>query len=186
MEPRFSFDADYVQRLKEDDDATTEHFAQYFGDLIRIKAVSRGRSRHVAEDVRQETLLRVLRNLRRGTIEHPERLGAYVNTVSNHVMQEMFRKDKRLGEFPEDAEIPSGQPSVETGLLRDERTNLVKRALGELAPKDRELLKRIFLDEDDKDAVCEEFNVTREYLRVLLHRARGRLRTALSRGRASA
>ena len=186
MEPRFSFDADYVRRLQEDDDATTEHFAQYFGDLIRIKAVSRLRSRHVAEDVRQETLLRVLRSLRRGTIEHPERLGAYVNTVSNHVMQEMFRKDKRLGELPEAAEIPSGQPSIETGLLQDERTNLVKRALGELAAKDRELLKRVFLDEDDKDAVCEEFNVTREYLRVLLHRARGRLRTALSRGRASA
>lgn len=187
MEPRFSFDADYVQRLREDDDATTEHFARYFGDLIRIKALSRLRSRHVAEDVQQETLLRVLRNLRRGLIEHPERLGAYVNTVSNHVMQEMFRRESRLGQFPADAgEISSGQASVETGLLEDERTNLVKRALGELADKDRELLQRIFLDEDDKDLVCQEFNVTREYLRVLLHRARSRLRTALSRGRASA
>ncbi|HSP69592.1 MAG TPA: sigma-70 family RNA polymerase sigma factor [Bryobacteraceae bacterium] len=187
MEPRFSFDADYVQRLREEDDATTEHFARYFGDLIRIKALSRLRSRHVAEDVQQETLLRVLRNLRRGLIEHPERLGAYVNTVSNHVMQEMFRRESRLGHFPADAgEISSGQPSVETGLLEDERRNLVKRALGELADKDRELLQRIFLDDDDKDLVCQEFNVTREYLRVLLHRARSRLRTALSRGRASA
>jgi RNA polymerase sigma-70 factor (ECF subfamily) len=187
VEPRFSFDADYVQRLREDDDATTEHFARYFGDLIRIKALSRLLSRHVAEDVQQQTLLRVLRNLRRGLIEHPERLGAYVNTVSNHVMQEMFRRESRLGQFPADAgEISSGQASVETGLLEDERTNLVKRALGELADKDRELLQRIFLDDDDKDLVCQEFNVTREYLRVLLHRARSRLRTALSRGRASA
>jgi RNA polymerase sigma-70 factor (ECF subfamily) len=61
----------------------------------------------------------------------------------------------------------------------------VRRALSELSPKDRELLQRIFLDEEDKDAVCEEFGVTREYLRVLLHRARGRLRTALHRGRAT-
>jgi RNA polymerase sigma-70 factor (ECF subfamily) len=102
-------------------------------------------------------------------------------------MQEMFREDSRLAEFPQDAgEIPSGHASAESGLLQKERTKLVKRALGELADKDRELLQRIFLDEDDKDAVCQEFNITREYLRVLLHRARGRLRTALSRGRASA
>ena len=187
MEPRFSFDADYLRRLREDDEATTGHFAQYFGDLIRIKAVSRLRSRHVAEDVQQETLLRVLRNLRRGVIEHPERLGAYVNTVANHVMLEMFRRESRLGDFPEDAgEIPSGQASAESGLLQDERTNLVKRALSELEDKDRKVLQRIFIEEADKDEVCAEFNVTREYLRVLLHRARSRLRSALSRGRASA
>ena len=187
MDPRFSFDADYVRRLGEDDEATTEHFAQYFGDLIRIKALSRLRSRHIAEDVRQETLLRVLRNLRRGVINQPERLGAYVNTVAKHVMLEMFRRDSRLGEFPENAsEVPSEEASAESGLLQDERTNLVKRALGELEDKDRKVLQRIFLDEADKDAVCAEFNVTREYLRVLLHRARSRLRTALSRGRASA
>ncbi len=184
MQPRFSFDADYVRRLKEGDDATEVHFAEYFGDLIRIKAVSRFRSMHVADDVRQETLLRVLRSLRRGVIEHPERLGAYVNTVANNVMLEMFRRDRRLGEFPEDAgEIPSGEASSEAGLLQDERTSLVRRALDELSAKDRALLQRIFLDEDDKDTVCEEFSVTREYLRVLLHRARSRLRTALSRGR---
>lgn len=186
MEPRFAFDADYVQRLREGDGATELHFAQYFGDLVRIKAVARLRSIHVADDVRQETLLRVLRNLRQGSIEHPERLGAYVNTVSNHVMQEMYRRDRRAGEFPEDAgEIPSPDASVESGLLEDERSALVRRALGELSIKDRELLQRIFLDEEDKDAVCEEFSVTREYLRVLLHRARNRLRSALSRGRAA-
>ncbi len=186
MQRRFSFDADYIRRLREGDGATEEHFAKYFGDLIRIKAVARLRSVHVADDVRQETLLRVLRSLRQGLIEHPECLGAYVNTISNHVMQEMFRRDRRFGEFPQEAgEIPSRQASAELGLLQDERTNLVKRALNELSAKDRALLQRIFLDEDNKDTVCEEFNVTREYLRVLLHRARSRLRTALNRGRAA-
>jgi RNA polymerase sigma-70 factor (ECF subfamily) len=186
VHPRFSFDAEYVRRLREGDHATEEHFAQYFGDLVRIKAVGRLRSIHAADDVRQETLLRVLRNLRQGVIEHPERLGAYVNTVSNHVMQEMSRRDRRDGELPDEAgEIPSGQASAESGLLQDERTALVKRALRELTLKDRELLQRIFLDEEDKDAVCDELGVTREYLRVLLHRARSRLRTALNRGRAT-
>jgi RNA polymerase sigma-70 factor (ECF subfamily) len=178
---RYSFDADYVRRLGDGDNATEEHFAEYFGELIRIKATVRLRSAQLADDIRQETLLRVLRGVRKGAIEHPERLGAYVNTVCNNVMLEGFRRDRRLSQMPDEADqISSGEPSVEAELVQNQRKALVKRMLGELPPKDRELLKRIFLDEVDKDTVCEEFKVNRDYLRVLLHRARGRLRTAIT------
>ena len=182
MQARFSFDVDYLRRLTEGDAETEEHFARYFGDLIRIKAHARLRSGQAADDVCQETLLRVLRSLRKGAIEHPERLGAFVNTVCNNVMLEMFRRDKRLTELPPQ-DLPSGQDGAESGMLAEERRGLVKRALDELPAKDRELLRRIFLDEDDKDVVCKEFSVSRDYLRVLLHRARSRLRTALYQGR---
>jgi len=38
--------------------------------------------------------------------------------------------------------------------------------------RDRELLRAIFLEEKEKDEICREFGVGREYLRVLLHRAK--------------
>jgi RNA polymerase sigma-70 factor, ECF subfamily len=181
LQERYSFDADYVRRLRDGDNATEDHFAEYFGELIRIKATVRLRSPQLADDIRQETLLRVLRSARKGTIEHPERLGAFVNTVCNNVMLEAFRRDRRLSQMPDEADqISSGEASVEAELVQNQRKALVKRTLGELSPKDRELLKRIFLDEEDKDAVCQEFKVNRDYLRVLLHRARGRLRTAIT------
>ncbi len=41
-----------------------------------------------------------------------------------------------------------------------------------LSKRDRSLLKAVFLDERDRDEVCREFGVEREYLRVLLHRAK--------------
>jgi len=177
----FAFDANYVQRLKEGDGPTEEHFARYFGTLIRIKASIRMRSREALEDVRQETLLRVLRNLRNGSIEHPERFGAYVNSVCSNVMLELFRGDSRWSQLPEDEglEPESPESGVESTMLQDERRKLVRQALSELPARDRQLLRRIFLDEEDKDAVCEEFGVTREHLRVLLHRARGRLRATM-------
>jgi RNA polymerase sigma-70 factor (ECF subfamily) len=181
----FSFDANYVQRLKDGDGATEEHFARYFGNLIRIKASIRMRSREALEDVRQETLLRVLRNLRSGVIEHPERFGAYVNSVCSNVMLEQFRGDSRWSQLSEDGPEPeSGESGVESSMLQDERRDLVRQALDELPVKDRRLLHRIFLDEEDKDAVCQEFGVTREHLRVLLHRARGRLRATMRRAEA--
>jgi RNA polymerase sigma-70 factor, ECF subfamily len=42
----------------------------------------------------------------------------------------------------------------------------------DLPARDRSLLKAVFLDERDRDEVCREFGVDREYLRVLLHRAK--------------
>jgi RNA polymerase sigma-70 factor (ECF subfamily) len=48
--------------------------------------------------------------------------------------------------------------------------------IDELTPKDAAILKAIFLDERDKDSVCEQFGVGRGYLRVLLHRAKNRFR----------
>jgi len=183
LQERYSFDAEYIRKLSEGDHATEAHFAAYFGDLIQIKVTARLRSVQSADDVKQETLLRVIRNLKSGTIEHPERLGAYVNTVCNNVMLEMFRRDKRLSQFPEDyGDVPSTQASAESLILKRERRHQVMDALDQLSAKDRKLLRRICLEEQDKDAVCAEFGVSREYLRVLLHRSRQRLREMLSKG----
>jgi len=33
-------------------------------------------------------------------------------------------------------------------------------------------LREVFLEERDKDAICQDFGVDRDYLRVLLHRAK--------------
>ena len=187
MQERYSFDADYVRRLRDGDNATEDHFARYFGDRIRIKAMVRLRSPQLADDICQETLLRVLRSVRKATIEHPECLAAYVKMVCNHVMLELFRRERGVSQLSDGAdEISSSQASVETEMVQNEGRALVKRVLGELAPKDRELLQRIFLDEQDKDEICEEFKVNRDYLRVLLHRALGRLRSAITgRGHAA-
>ena len=46
-----------------------------------------------------------------------------------------------------------------------------------LPDKERELLKWLFFDELDKDEICRRLNVDRNYLRVLLHRAKLRFRT---------
>jgi RNA polymerase sigma-70 factor (ECF subfamily) len=79
---RHVFDQSYVTRLTDGDADTERHFTRYFGDLLVIKLRARLRSSHLVEDVRQETFLRVLNVLRnKGGLQHPERLGAFVNAV---------------------------------------------------------------------------------------------------------
>ncbi|MGB6393282.1 MAG: hypothetical protein WA875_02670, partial [Candidatus Acidiferrales bacterium] len=85
----FPFDDAYLQRLRERDFQTEQHFVAYFSQLILIKARARLHSPQAVDDIRQETFLRVLKALRtEGAIRQPDRLGPYVNSVCNNVLQE--------------------------------------------------------------------------------------------------
>jgi RNA polymerase sigma-70 factor (ECF subfamily) len=53
---------------------------------------------------------------------------------------------------------------------------VVRQILNQLPERDRRLLQ-LLLEERDKDEVCAEFGITREYLRVLLHRAKQSFRS---------
>jgi RNA polymerase sigma-70 factor (ECF subfamily) len=181
-----TFDADYIRRLTDGDPATEEHFAAYFSELLVLKLRTRLRSLHMIEDVKQETLLRVLQNLRRkGGVEYPERFGAFVNSVCNHVLLEFRRSESRtdaMGEHddePADTSVDLDEPLVTADLKRQ-----VAQILEGLSERDRQLLRAIFLEEQDKATVCASFHVDSNYLRVLLHRAKSRIRKGYNRAMA--
>ena len=48
----------------------------------------------------------------------------------------------------------------------------VREILDEMSERDRRILRAVFLEEQDKDGVCRDFGVDRDYLRVLVHRAK--------------
>lgn len=180
---RHVFDREYIELLSKGNEETERHFTQYFGDLLFIKLRGRLRSPQLAEDARQETLLRVLTRLRSGgSIEFPERLGAFVNSVCENVLSEFFRAEGRFAAQPEHALEPADtRATAESEFITGERKNLVRTALGKLAEADRHLLRRVFLEEGDKDEIAAEFRITREYLRVRIHRAVARLRLEVSK-----
>jgi RNA polymerase sigma-70 factor (ECF subfamily) len=181
---RFEFDAAYVERLTRGDEETERHFTGYFGDLLTLKLRSRLRSPALVEDAKQETFLRVLTTLRRrGGLESAGSLGAFVNSTCNNVLFETYRAEtKRRQNVPEDeTPIESPTASAETVMIGADEQELVRQAIAELPAKDRELLRSLFFEERDKDEICRSLGVDRQYLRVLVHRAKGRFRDAFAR-----
>jgi RNA polymerase sigma-70 factor (ECF subfamily) len=177
LRTRYSFDGEYVQRLIAADPETERHFTDYFSDLLSLKLRSRLRSPAQVDDARQETFVRVLTALRQGKLASPESLGAFVNSVCNNVLLETYRSNARATPLDDEpAEPESPEPSVEWRVLRSEERVRVQDALAGLPDKDRDLLRWLFFEERDKDEVCRELNVDREYLRVLFHRAKQRFR----------
>ncbi|MFN7994078.1 MAG: sigma-70 family RNA polymerase sigma factor [Bryobacteraceae bacterium] len=173
-----AFDAEYVQRLTDGDSVTEEHFASYFGELLFLKLRSRLRSRQLIEDIRQETLLRVLQILRKKNgVEHPERFGAFVNSVGNNVMMEYCRFESRHDPMDDhQAEPVDSAVNLDGPLIHSDVQRIVRRVMDELSEKDRILLREVYLEELDKAEICRKHKVDSDYLRVLLHRAKSRFR----------
>ena len=179
---RHAFDGAYISRLVGEDTATERHFTQYFEELLSLKLRSRLQSRTLIEEAKQETFVRVLTALKqRGGIDHPEALGAFVNSVCNNVLFELYRSENRTQPLAEIAADPPDEKAadLESALLRKQERERLRRALEGLPRKDQELLRWLFLEERDKDDVCRQLRIERGYLRVLLFRAKGRLRAEL-------
>jgi RNA polymerase sigma-70 factor, ECF subfamily len=174
----FAFDKEYVERLRTGDAATEAHFVSYFDQLLRILLRARMLPPDKVEDVSQETFRRVLAAVRcDGAIRQPERFGAFVNSICKNALHERERAGRRTDPL-EDAhyEVPDKLPDAHTALVTQESRERVRQILAGMRAKDRDLLREIFFLEKDKDEICRERGVDREYLRVLLHRAKTRFR----------
>ena len=167
-----SFDAEYIHRLIVGDFRTLEHFTAYFSELIRLKLRSRLRSPEAQEAILHETFERVFSLLKEGKVQRPERLAALVNSVCNNVLLEHSRAAQK-GEISIEGEENQDFPdTLGAGPATMQMVEKMGGILDKLPERDRRLLQLVFLEERDKDDICREFGVDRDYLRVLLHRAK--------------
>jgi RNA polymerase sigma-70 factor, ECF subfamily len=169
-----SFDQAYIERLRAGDYRAQEHFGAYFSALIQIKLRSRLKSPEAIEDVRQETFARFFVALREGRILQPERLGSFVNSICNNVLLEHYRAGSRQSSLEDEnqQDFPDKGTDLLSALASKETEKKVREILEQMSERDRCLLREVFLEERDKDEVCRDFGVDRDYLRVLLHRAK--------------
>ena len=177
----YPFDGEYFERLRNGDAATEHHFVTYFRQLLRIKLRARYLPVDVIEDLQQETFIRFFRKLReKNGIHHPERIGAFVNSICNHVLQEYYRSQGKTRQLDgENPDPPDKILNLENLAIKAEVNGRVRSAVDSLSPRERDLIRKLFFQEIGKDRVCTDMGVSRDYLRVLLHRAIEHLRDSL-------
>lgn len=169
----YTFDADYLRRLKERDTATQGHFVSYFTPRLQTKLRHRGFNSHTVEDISQETFFRVLTGVQGETVQFPEKFGAYVSAVCDNVILEKYREFARNQHLDvEDMEIPDGRTNLETAFLRSEKKKIIAEVLEKLSPRNRNILRALIYEQLDREQMCKRFGVNNDYLRVLVFRAK--------------
>lgn len=169
----FAFNRGYVEKLRDGDPATEHHFFAYFEKLLNLKLRASAVPSDRVEDLRQDVFTRLFAALRKERgIRPPERLGEFVNSICNSVLIEHYGssgKSQQISEMHQ--EIPD--KVLDQGMVASKwASERVGKILSGLPARDRNLLRAVLLEEKDKDAVCRDMGVDRDYLRVLLHRAK--------------
>jgi RNA polymerase sigma factor (sigma-70 family) len=137
----------------------------------------------LAEDLAQEALLITLQRLRTGSLAEPEHLQAFLRRTAHNLLIAGQRRDARrqtstLGDALPD--LPDERGGPEADWTDAHLAQLVRQVVAELpVARDRELLRRHYLEDEDRESLCAEFDLDALHLNRVLHRARTRLRDLL-------
>ena len=177
--PRFPFDAQYVRQLQERAHPVEEHFSSYFQRMLTNYLRSRIKSPELVEDIRQETLLRVLRALRAGEgLRRPECLGSFVIAVCNNVLREYVRAQVRYTGIGESVAHAGAAADPEAQAINGERRASLTGAMAQLAERERQVLAMTLADAQPAD-ISRRLGLSPGNVRVVLHRAKAHLRDYL-------
>ena len=125
-----------------------------------------------ADDIAQEAFVRMLR-AELGELGD-EDLRRYVFRVAGNLMADRWRRSQRERPASVAADAAASGPCADAAAALD-----VTRTFGELKPRDRALLWLAYVEEDSHEEIADALGVKRGSVKVLLSRARARLRDLL-------
>ena len=135
------------------------------------------------QDLVQETLLVVIQRLRGAGIDDPHKLAAFAaQTARNLAIASLRKAERQRTDVDSEATERNADPAQSVdGIAADLEAALAVRALlRELPqPRDRLMLKRFYLDDHDKEMICQEMDLTEAAFNQALSRARRRFRQIL-------
>ena len=169
-----------VQSIREGDRAAEEELiVRYRRGVTVVLTASARRDAAAIDDLFQETFRIAIEKIRGGALREPARLAGFLCSIARNLAIEHFRKaaSRRIAGSPEELSLPSPDDDPLEGALRSERAAIVRRVLSELpSTRDRRILFRFYLAEEEKDAICRDLSLTSLHFNRVLFRARERYR----------
>jgi len=175
----YEFTDGYVSGLRDRNTEIQNHFAAHFSRELDAWLRSRLRDRSAIEDLRQETLRRVLQAVIHGSVlRDANRLPQFVNGICRNVLLEYWRTAGRTGES---GECPVDLDEIAAPEERShafEQIGRLEIALMKLPAEDLAVLRMLYYDELDRSEISRRVGINRGNLRVRVHRAISRLRAS--------
>jgi RNA polymerase sigma-70 factor, ECF subfamily len=172
------------RRIREGDVSAESELVRQFEPGLRVLLRRRtGGDLGLLQDLVQETLLVVLQRLRGAGIDDPQKLAAFAAQTARNLAIASLRKTERQ-KTDVDSEATERNADSSLGveeIVADAESALAVRALlREMPqPRDRLMLKRFYLDDHDKEVICQELDLTEAAFNQALSRARKRFRQIL-------
>jgi RNA polymerase sigma-70 factor (ECF subfamily) len=159
--------------------AEDELVARYSRGVLVILRRSAGDPAAI-DDIYQEVFLLALEKIRAGEVRNAASLSGFICAIARNLAVENGRRRAAAARRAE-PDAPVGVADPVAGpldrLIRLEAERCVHLVLSEMrGERDRQLLRRFYLGEDDKDRICADLDLTSLQFNRVLHRARERFR----------
>lgn len=144
---------------------------------VRLYGLRHLRDGAAADDLAQQVLLIAIEGLRAGRLREPDKLVSFVLGTCRMVVLDLRRgaqrRERLLGQF--EGDLPVAAPPLEPALDKEQLT----RCLQALAERERSVIVLTFYDEQTSATVAGLLGVSEPNVRVIRHRAIGRLRQCM-------
>jgi RNA polymerase sigma-70 factor (ECF subfamily) len=144
------------------------------------------RDKALAEDLCNETFRIVLERLHEQPLEDPDKLAPYLAQTARFLARSDHRIAKRRRTVTGQQEAiegfgdPEADPTAAT--QTEARAKAVRQVLMEIPNvRDREILVRVYLRDQDKQQVCRELGIHESHYRRVVFRARERFRALIEK-----
>jgi RNA polymerase sigma-70 factor (ECF subfamily) len=175
--------ADLVRRILAGDRAAEEELVERYANGVRFVISQSAPDPSAMDDVYQETFCLALQKIRRGEVREPERLSGFIVGLARNLMIDHFRRTSRQQAREEPADttpLYSPEPSQLDRLVQEQRKTLAHRVLASMpSERDRTVLSRFYIADDDKDRICEDLGLSSHHFNQVLCRARERFKKLL-------
>lgn len=162
-----------------DEKAFEQLIDRYYSPMLRT-ATGFVRSHEEAEEVIQDTWIAVLSGIDR--FESRSSFKTWLFRILLNRARTRGQREARMIPFShhEDVEVRASEPDAERELLSAELRERIESAVAALPPNQREVITLRDIEGWDASEVCETLDLTTSNQRVLLHRARMKVRASLA------
>lgn len=172
---------DLVARIQAGDRGAEAELYKTYSRGLMIMLTQRTGDPQLAADLHQDAMIVVLERLRADGLKDPEQLRAFLWATASNLFINEYRKNKRRATDANSelyANVADEGVAGQGGVLLSEQTaEMVAQLIDELKqPRDRRILRRYFVEEVDKQRICEELELSPEHFDRVVHRAKARLK----------
>jgi RNA polymerase sigma-70 factor, ECF subfamily len=164
---------DMVGRIRQGDALGGEHLYRTLSGGARSR-LARTVDPQLVEDKFHDVVVTVLSAIHGGGLREPERLMGFVKTITQrraaeHVRSQISRR--RLVPLDSVLSPVSCELDPEAALANHQQSLAIRQVLGRLKARDREILVRFYLHEQDHAHICREMGLTATQFRLYKSRA---------------
>ncbi len=159
-----------VERIRQGDASAETELVREFSQRIFVMSVVRTRDRELARELVQDTLMAVIGALRKGQLQEPDKLAAFVHGTARNLINNQLRRDRQkppLEPLTEDVACSGAVEQLEAA----ERVRLVHQALDRLAEEDRKILWMTLAEGHKPGEIAAALGLTPEVVRTRKLRA---------------